>query len=109
MTLKEKAFMIDLIKKNYRRRITFFILNLMLALTGLILIPCGKIDTIIGMFCFLTGVVLIIFAKRPFYQENLTPWAIKEDQFKALEEQYSANANFDELIYCVPLKEYFEI
>lgn len=108
MTLQEKVFMIDLIKRNYRRRTTFFVLNMMLAMGGLTLIPSGEIDTIIGIICFLVGMSLIFFTNSP-YQENLTPWKNKKNQLKALEEQYEAKADFEELQRCVPLKEYFEI
>ena len=106
MTLQEKAFMIDLIKRNYRRRVAYELI-IMGALTISILIYDLTDGTVSSTFGLITLALLlllfifIIFTKR-------AP-AKKREQLKALREQYDAKADFEELLRCVPLKEYFEI
>ena len=106
MTLQEKAFMIDLIKKNYRRRMTFLILKCMLLLVGY-LIPAGHIMTIVGISCVTIAALLLFLNHQPFGFDMASPWKIKKVQAEALEQH--SKADFEELSHSVPLKEYFEI
>lgn len=119
MTLKEKAFMIDLIKRNYRRRNAGLCFDIVLILLGiccllLTMINESKIsENLIGIlivtfiaFIFI-GLIHMVSYALSFGLDHETPRGIKKRQLKALEE--NKKADFEELIHCVPLKEYFEI
>jgi hypothetical protein len=116
MTLKEKAFMLDLINCNFRRRTIFSIFETVLIFGGLgsifvinMLLTITIVSvfiTILGVISFLVGIFLILFCHKPFGLKELSPRGIKEAQLKALKQH--ANADFEELIHSVPLKEYFE-
>jgi hypothetical protein len=116
MRLQEKAFMIDLINRRYYQRISFRIFEAILALVGFVIIliaTCLLPDTVIGLpmtalgiISFFVGVLAIIFLHKPIGLEESSPKRIKEKQIEALEQ--NKHTSFEDLIYSIPLKEYFE-
>ncbi|MFZ4632519.1 MAG: hypothetical protein ACOYL8_04980 [Patescibacteria group bacterium] len=116
MTLKEKAFMIDLIKRNYRRRMKYFFIELAIIIVGLIFFATvasrrveglGAIEGFGAIVLIVIGVVFMVFANRPFGYDMASPWKIKKIQTETLN-QYS-KLDFEELERSVPLHEYFYV
>jgi len=113
MTLQENAFMKNLIMQNYRRRMMFFILNLLvfpiiaficIYFEEELTINTGLIMSIIGIAAFSRFFVRYIL--RPD-GDNFFPWSIKKRQIKTMEQMVKGNANFEELKDYVQLNEYF--
>jgi hypothetical protein len=127
MNLQETAFMINLIKANYRRRMSYFFANI-LAVTfilttlitlanfgirhsGVALFSLVVVFSIIFrmLFVYIVGVgkdnsINFLFTGSLFY----FPWNIKRRQMKALNEAISVKANFEDLGNSAFLREYFD-
>ena len=110
MELKEKVFMVDLIQRRYRRHVGYLIFGAALIIIGwtafcytdkiFFKLSLGLSVISIFLFSMTLGVIIALIDKAI---------KIKKAQYKALEEQYNAKADFEELICSVPLKEYFEV
>jgi len=111
MTLHEQAFMVDLIKRSYRRRMFYFCLNLLSILIPVIPLYWVKLSSprefgaMVAMIVFIIRVIYIYFASDE-YRDNL-PWSIKKRQYKLLIANWKLD--LEELRFCLPLWEYFHI
>jgi hypothetical protein len=113
MTLKETAFMVDLIKANYRRRMIGFLVNMVVIFIAIILVFLIKpSDNFMG---FLQGISLIVAVLAlvrmllVYYStdnQSDFPWSIRKRQMFALQETIKAKADFEDLGSSVPLQEY---
>ncbi len=107
MTLQERAFVINLIERKFEKKIfysVFCILNGFIFGTLSVVITPGKETGYIAIASWLLGLFFIIAGVMNLALNQ--PWSTKKSQFKALDEQL--NANFEDLIHSVPLKEFFE-
>lgn len=108
MKLQEIAFMSDLIKRNYRRRMFWFCLYLFVVLSYCSLLFFIETNNAEKLLSFLIATVIVVPPLLHYMgtdSEPNFPWSIKKRQTKALS-QFS-KVEFDELICSVPLKEYF--
>lgn len=111
MTLHEQAFMVYLIKRNYRRRMVYFCFNLITILIPVIVLYWLKLSgprefgVMLVTIMFFIRVIYIYFADDE-YHDNL-PWSIKKRQNKLL--IANKKSDFEELRFCVPLREYFYV
>jgi hypothetical protein len=110
MTLQEKAFMCDLIKKTYRRRMFIFYMFVIAIGTPILFIIFGHQTSMFNVL--LASISFIFLLTAVFYYNqskylSLMPWNLKNKQVEALE-SYS-KSNFKDLICSVPLKEYFTV
>lgn len=108
MTLKENAFMYDLIKRSHRRRITIFWIYVVITLVPIYFIfsANGDVATTARLFMWaFIDFLLLLFFVFSYVANDKNPWTIKRNQLKVLEEQ--KESNFEELKVCVPLQEYF--
>jgi len=110
MKLQEIAFMLNLIKSNYRRRMFWFVFAIIALVPGIVLIvsPTLSIDSVWGVISVMvlpTSLIILIF-HYSIDGDNF-PWQLRKRELKALWE--GRKTNFEELICSVPLKKYFEI
>jgi hypothetical protein len=110
MTLQETAFMINLIKSNYRRRMFYFFLNLLVLAISFYLVQFFFADnySIENPFTAIF-VSLVLLASLGIFLFNSYPWNIKKRQKKALNECTKRDASFDDLRNSPCLHEYFFI
>lgn len=113
MTLQETAFMINLIKSNYRRRMTNFMFNIFaLLLPATIYIylegnlTISQIIVLALTTCAALWRITIVYFEKDDIGYGL-PWQIKKRQVIALNE--NKDAPFDEMRSSVRLQEYFFI
>jgi len=113
MTLQEKCFMIDLIKRNYRRRMLCLGLKMVLIIAGFSTIYVAKITEIYFLFLpgdglLVIGILSIALANYKLLGfESTSPWKLKKIQADVIDQH--AKDDFEDLINSVPLKEYFKI
>ena len=111
MTLQEKAFMCDLIKKTYRRRMlvfTLFVVAIFMPIaTGIFLKLAVASVLILGAASFIIFLVAFFYYQGNAYFLCSMPWKLKKMQVEALE-AYS-KGDFEDLICSAPLAEYFSI
>ncbi len=105
MTLQEKAFMSDLIKKNYRRRMFWFFARIFVVILCFEPFFCSQFSWVKALEIVI--LVFVVLQSLDLYHDSNWPWSIKTRQAKALS-QFS-KADFEELICSVPLKEYFNV
>ena len=112
MNLQEIAFMTDLIKKNYRRRMGNLFLNIVALVVPLSLFlghsPVFAERPYMLPFSF---IISLISGLRFLFVYCLDgpkfPWQIKKSQATALREVVSGKGDFEQLGSRVPLGEYF--
>jgi len=111
MTLQEKAFMCDLIKKTYRRRMFVFILFVVAIFTPIAIGTFLKLAVvsalILGAVSFVIFLVAVFYYQGNEYFLSSMPWKLKKMQVEALE-SYS-KSDFEDLICSAPLNEYFHV
>ena len=110
MTLQEKAFMCDLIKKTYRQRMFVFYLFVIVISIPILIILFWQLETVVIISLISISIVFFIIACLYYNQSKyltLMPWALKRMQVQALED-YS-KSDFEDLICSVPLKEFFVV
>ena len=113
MKLQEKMFLCELIKRNYRRRMTWFWLQfftLVACLCGVIShFITGSMHTI-ATISIIGSVALIVNASRLYMSvfSSGFPWKIKQDQADTLEQIWK-EVDFEDLRGYVRLNEYTEV
>lgn len=110
MTLQEVAFMANLIKRSYRRRMFWFSLHVLFFLISLSL-TCFVIMSEKSGIIQIAGLLITAAIAAPIILRNADdislPWVIKKRQADAIEQ--FKKTEFEELCCSVPLHEYFEI
>ncbi len=112
MSLKEVAFMKNLIMQNYRRRMIYFILNFCVIVVVVLFLfqvefdPFEDKQLLFSVICFSFFIQIMITYHM---NENKYPWHIKKRQMTALREVYEGNGTFEELKNSPSLDEYFSI
>lgn len=107
MKLQEIAFMSELIKKTYRRRMNILLVNIAIMFSS---IPATIQFSFSYLFTTLFVAVYLIVLFLYYLgvdDNNDLPWAIKKRQARALND--FQKADFDQLKFSVPLKEYFQV
>jgi len=95
--------MIDLIKRNYRRRLTWLVIKLILITIGIFgLWATNFIEASIFPW---VGIIIGVLGTLLLFSSKTHP-SVK-NQLEALDQH--SKADFEDLIHSVPLKEYFEI
>jgi hypothetical protein len=111
MTSQEKVFMCDLIKRNYRRRMFWFSMNLVAIIATIFGSAFANTEGSNRPLFLLIAVILLLIYVRNYLVDDdegsKLPWKIKKAQAKALNE--FKNAGFAEMDSSVVLKEYFEV
>lgn len=105
MKLQEIVFMSDLIKRNYRRRMFWFFMRIFVIILCFEPFLCSQFFWVKALEIAI--LVFVVLQSLNLYHDSNWPWTIKKNQAKALN-QFS-EAEFDELICSVPLKEYFNV
>ena len=116
MNLQEIAFMVNLIISNYRRRLLYLYINLILAIVPALIIVFYRDSSLVVMWCgvicvLASGYGFVKYAIHPntFDDTPSLPWTIKKWQMKALRELAEGKQDFAELRRCPALHEYFEM
>ncbi len=102
--------MTDLIKRNYRRRMLWFYINVITWCISMAFTVFAIVTKMPGIIQF--GALLITAAiAAPSLICNADsvnlPWVVKKRQLNAIKQ--FQKADFEDLKFSVPLKEYFEI
>lgn len=113
MKLQEIAFMLSLIKASYRRRMTWFIINMVCIFVPVIvaLVDHNRVEKV-NIFGIAILVLALIFGIVRFfvhYDEYPMPWIQKNKQIKDLKDANSKQIDFEKLGFYPSLQEYFNI
>lgn len=116
MKLKEIAFMRSLIQASYRRRMWWFLFNLILLISSIsvirfVFVPQiielpDTLHVVLAVIALLVAVVeLFVFSLYYLGNDNF-PWQRRKNELKAL--NGNLKADFEDLAHMVPLHKYFE-
>ncbi len=106
MKLTERVFMLALIKANYRRRMFWFFLSVvMMIICSSVLYFRTSIDAIIVIVSGFTLIADVIIFTIFYIEFDGFPWVTKRREIIALDQGRSLN--FEELLSSVPLGKYF--
>lgn len=110
MTLQEKALMCDLINKNYRRRMFWFFLNVLIFIASISFTVFAIITKMPGVIQFVSLLMTAITALPQILlnaDDVKFPWVVKKRQSDVLHAH--SERDFAELINSVPMAEYFYV
>lgn len=108
MKLIERVFMLSLINAKYRRGMFWFILNSVLTIASLVVI-CYWSSVKDPLVLSIAGIIFMVEFFVLFFHfigDIKFPWVMRRNEMKALNE--NKHANFEELLVCVPLMDYFD-